>query len=286
MFQPGLTGTNTGTNNNAGRLSPLFGMLPFLDQSNLFSAIQSGAGDNQGTNPWTSRQWWDQDIVAFQCPSDTLHDRDRGKTSYVVNKGDRATELENREQERNRGVFGGQYGVGVRIRDIVDGTSNTIAISETRRSVAYGGDDLEVYGQARINTAGVEPNPSLCIAALDPANKARFAAGSNGERVRGDRWGDGRPAFTGFQTILPPNSPSCIAGGNNEDPNNAIYSASSAHTGRVQVLMCDGTVRFVSENIDTGNITAVPPVRATTPSPYGVWGALGTRGCGETIGEW
>ena len=113
-----------------------------------------------------------------------------------------------------------------------------------------------------------------------------FIAGSDGDRMRGDRWLDGRPAFTGFQTILPPNSPSCVSSTNAEDPNNAIYSASSAHVGGAHALLVDGGVRFISGNIDTGNLTTVTPGRVMTPSPYGVWGALGTRSATESLGDY
>jgi hypothetical protein len=48
--------------------------------------------------------------------------------------------------------------------------------------------------------------------------------------------------------------------------------------------MADGSVRFVSSNIDTGNL-AVPAPAATSgvPSPFGVWGALGSKAGGETV---
>lgn len=277
-FPPGLTGTGHGTTHNSVRLSSYFGLLPHFDQAALFNQITGEP--NQGPNPWTSTTYWDMDIPALLCPSDSaFQNRERGKASYVFNKGDRATELENREPERVRGLFGGTN--VFRIRDITDGTSNTIAMSEIRMSPSYGGDNEEVYGQVRKSTAGVETNPSLCLATL--ASKERYISGSDGDRRRGDRWADGRPAFTGFQTILPPNSPSCTSSTNSEDPNNAIYSAASAHTGGVHCLFADGAVHFISENIDAGNSSATPPGRVTTNSPFGIWGALGTRNCSEVV---
>jgi len=47
--------------------------------------------------------------------------------------------------------------------------------------------------------------------------------------------------------------------------------------------MGDGAVRFISENIDTGDISASQA--ATGKSPYGIWGALGSKSGGETLGE-
>ena len=62
-----------------------------------------------------------------------------------------------------------------------------------------------------------------------------------------------------------------------------MYTASSRHTGGVQVLMADGSVRFISENIDAGNQGAIEVVMG--PSPYGIWGALGTRDGGEVTSD-
>lgn len=56
----------------------------------------------------------------------------------------------------------------------------------------------------------------------------------------------------------------------------------SWHPGGAMVALLDGKVAFISENVDSGNSNDPPPPAATTPSPYGVWGALGTRNCGET----
>ncbi|GHT28154.1 hypothetical protein FACS18942_08340 [Planctomycetales bacterium] len=63
-----------------------------------------------------------------------------------------------------------------------------------------------------------------------------------------------------------------------------LFAASSQHTGGVNTGFGDGSVRFVSETIDTGNQldTATNP-KSGSPSIYGVWGALGTRDGGESV---
>jgi len=57
----------------------------------------------------------------------------------------------------------------------------------------------------------------------------------------------------------------------------------SRHPGGVNCLLADGSVRFISDTIDTGNLMVQQPDDGA--SMYGVWGALGSKAGGETIGE-
>jgi hypothetical protein len=49
----------------------------------------------------------------------------------------------------------------------------------------------------------------------------------------------------------------------------------------VNVAFGDGAVAFISDSIDTGNLGIVVSSTSSIPSPYGVWGALGTKAGGE-----
>ena len=90
-------------------------------------------------------------------------------------------------------------------------------------------------------------------------------------------------ASSGVFTNLPPNSELCldawVEGG-------GAASASSRHQGGAHVLMADGAVVFITDSIEAGdsryNIGSIPPGEK---SPYGLWGALGTRAGKETIEE-
>ncbi|WP_339677123.1 DUF1559 domain-containing protein [uncultured Gimesia sp.] len=110
----------------------------------------------------------------------------------------------------------------------------------------------------------------------DPSGKTTCGSPSDFTQ----RFTIGYPFYSGITTVLPPNSPSCSSGGHQGW---GIYSASSMHTGGCHVLMGDGAVRFVSENIDTGNLSAAQVTSGN--SPYGIWGALGSMMGGETVGE-
>ena len=139
FFPSGLTGTTAGTANNGGRLSLFVGLLPYIDQAPLSKIILGQP--QQGDVPWNATAWWSRNIAGLMCPSDSLITSGQGKNSYVSNHGDRTTSLEDNSPANFRGIFGGRTPVG--IRDLKDGTSNTIALSETKRSPADGGDNLE-----------------------------------------------------------------------------------------------------------------------------------------------
>lgn len=291
-YRSGGTGAcaSTGTYNdgNCSRLSGFYSLLPFIEQNALFDAIAAGDPglgiSPGGPAPWQNWPVWTEPVIpALLCPSDPgLNVTPNRSNSYVFCVGDNAIGVNTASV---RGMFG--RNTRVSFKDILDGTSNTVAMSEHVRAdfaVTPDGNRARVR-HGIVNSVSDDPlTPNACRATVV---NGFFAAGLPVKGRHGASLWDGQAERCAFGTILPPNQPSCASGDNaSADNPTAILTASSEHKGGVQVLMADGAVRFVSENINSGNGGVAPPTGAAGEmSPYGVWGALGTRAGGEVVGE-
>ena len=288
-FPAGSGGPATATN----RLGPMVGLLPYIEQANLYNKLSSPQtfGPNSyepfGAAPWN--QDYDLWGVAFQgkamhCPSDAPKGDQRGgrtgslaSTSYAFCIGDHVTGSGNQNTYQKRGLFGTHSYTD--FRDITDGTSNTIAMSER---CFYKSNDKSVFGHTVESLVGLETNPSLCLAQASQATREYLpSAILSVYKTGGSRAYDGMPIYTGFNTILRPNSPSCVTGVIN---NPGVMTAQSWHAGGVHAAFADGSARFINENIFVGNSGA--PEALSGQSPYGVWGALGTINGSEVLGAY
>jgi len=293
MFVLRKGGTNSCNNavparDNCGRLSGFMGLMPYLDQAPLFNLVSAGGGTGNkppgGPEGWAGWAEWNVTIPGLLCPSDGLYANTIRGNSYVFNIGDSTRNVVN--SMTVRGMFGRNR--GVKIRDVIDGTSNTLAMSEhvrtnfapqtnSRRLIVEG----IALGATDLNNG---TNPGQCLSFV---TGQRWAPSTSVKGKHGTSLWDGQAERCGFTTIIPPNGPSCAQGTNvNADSTHAVLAPTSLHTGGVHALMVDGAVRFISENIDTGDLTVTAPTQGETgASPYGVWGALGTKAGGESTGE-
>lgn len=282
VFRSG--GTSTGNpNGNSSRLSGFVPLLPFIEQKPMYDAIQGGGGNpvypRGGPGGWTSWDLWNVSPDGINCPSDGGPSaQTTRKNSYAFSAGDSASGL-------NGGTVRGLFARNTHYNfsTIHDGTSNTVMMSE-RVKANYGyqtttaKSHLHVEGTAD-GVAGIVASPGLCLAQSDGKY---FISGIQVKGRFGSCWTDGQVERVGFNTILPPNGPTCTQTANaNADSSDPIIPPSSFHPGGVNVLLADGSVRFISETIDTGDLSAPQP--ATGPSMYGVWGALGSRDGGEAV---
>jgi len=154
-----------------------------------------------------------------------------------------------------------------------DGTSNTVAASE---AIADGNYSRKLKGGiyptlAIYNTSLDRCVPAPCLTeSREPDDPNLLRVGSNTWRAM--FFTDGRTANAGFTTTLPPNAPSCVYNQGND--NWGTYAPVSFHAGGVNAVFVDGSCQFITDAIDAGNPN--DPSVWTGPSPYGIWGAMGT----------
>ncbi len=240
-----------GTRNNgiASRDTWFQRILPFLEQGNYYDAYwqwhetQSAAGGHDGNGRTyvhhTSTAIVAQPIDVAMCPSDPQGpalNQGRFQGNYVISHG----ALENIRAAGSGMAFPNSR---IKLRDVIDGTSNTLLASE------------------------IIVRPPTDTGSGWGSGGAYFIGGAHGEY--------------GFTAREVPNTPlpdaiyrckdenfifaPCISH-TNVDP--SYNYARSYHKGGVTVLMVDGSVRFVSENINLN-----------------IWRSLATRAGNEVVGE-
>lgn len=253
-------------------------ILPHLDQAPLWNQWDSNVPAwNEaavfGKGPAASIQG-NLDVIAtplpvYVCPSTPLTERDdydyngagfpitftASRSDYISTNGVRAGLAAVAYAGNAGGDRGGvlEYAGGnpvggnndpiTRMRDVRDGTSNTIIIGER-----VGG--ARIYKQRQLD--------ATLTAALGGTN-----GGGWGDILNGEHWIAGS-LFDGTPSPFAPNGGPCGINCTNAR-GGGLYSF---HTGGAFVLLCDGSVTFISQNIDT----------------Y-VFAGLITRNKGEIIGE-
>ncbi|MGO8744596.1 MAG: DUF1559 domain-containing protein [Thermoguttaceae bacterium] len=274
---------------------PYVALLPYFEQTALYNQVAAGGNGYPpgGGESGSGYPLWNTPLPPSHCPSDPNWGKmiapntvpgPGGTNDYAFCVGDSFTGIENTAVPPlvcagGRGAFFIYTWKG--FQDILDGTSNTIFLGE--RMVGVYGQNY-IRGNAE-SSGGITP-PSGCLATEGP--NGTFTGASQGllwpwGGELGTRWSDGRIYFSAFNTVLPPNSPTCV--GPNVGPGiyDGIYSANSYHPGGVNCGFGDGSVHFISQTINTGNL-GLPEV-SSGASPYGVWGALGSINGGEPVGS-
>jgi prepilin-type N-terminal cleavage/methylation domain-containing protein/prepilin-type processing-associated H-X9-DG protein len=264
-------------------------LAPFYEQQALYATWSSaqtfGATTYApyGPCPWDGTagtyQPYLYQVPTLLCPTDGGAAKkaatDRGRTNYMFSLGDSVgVNQQNEGSSLNRGPFGNRN-IVFSFADIRDGTANTAMLSER----LFAADSWNVREGNAYNVANIITNPALCYATVDPANPKRFVTGTAVTNW-GGRYDHSSASHIGFNTVLPPNGPACASLAN-DNTTDGVWPPASYHPGGVNLAMCDASVRFISETIDAGNSTA--PAVDGGKSPYGTWGALGSRNGGEPL---
>jgi len=279
---------------NYGYMAAWVPLLPFYEQTARWQQVTSTLTVGSITYPpfgpyayedygrgWPPIQG---QIALLLCPSDGASRQlpapnRQGFTNYHLSFGDKI--YNNYLATNPRSPFGRLVWKG--FQDITDGSSNTIAASEGLVGAVANRHRMVKGGTAAAQT-GLSQNPAICYTRVDPNNRSMLTGTVWG--YRGRYWAEGHAHVQGITTVLPPNGPSCACG-ESQWCYWGVYPPNSNHPGGVNVLMCDGSVRFVSETIDTGDISAPEPdgIAGFTrmDSPYGVWGRLGSMAGGEAV---
>lgn len=258
----------TGVISNNSSTHPL--ILPFLEQSAVHSLFDFNVDLNTHANNQAARQ---QKLAAFACPS---HPKPAdfilaapqcpqgcGTSNYMQSLGNNAN------YASNDGPFARRF--GARFADILDGLSNTGMFSEIRigpstgattGTVAAGSpDDYSVATNLPFGTWDASPTGDT-IAVPDCDNRATPAW-----LYRGKQYYRGIPIPTYYSHTLTPNSRlrDCVRG---TGVDRGHLAARSYHPGGVEIVLCDGSVRFVSNSVS--ELT---------------WRALGSRANSEPLGD-
>ncbi len=217
-------------------------ILPFIEQQAMHDQLNVGRIHLEYTalnTPALLRTA----IASFRCPSDTgpnlntgrglgrpaANEADSALGSYAGAHTSWSTRIEqtitNNEQDE-KGVFIEDQGTNM--RDITDGTSNSIAVGERRWQFKATSTDPAFDGT-------IQTSRSALIFGINNRNN---------DNRRGDQVGIGRAKLNmdAYPSLVNPT-----------DPREWVMQAfSSMHPGGAQFVFADGSVHFVSETIEFG----------------------------------
>jgi prepilin-type N-terminal cleavage/methylation domain-containing protein/prepilin-type processing-associated H-X9-DG protein len=279
------------TSTSAYRLSGFVSLLPFMEQQAVYDQSSSnnfspGGWCNVPNSPVYAK------ITAFFCPSDGgVSEHERGSRNYMMSMGDWSMQHHDaaRGQRNPRGPFGThrQAGLGscYGFATVKDGLSNTAGFSERvvdgHRMADFKGGFAAISGLFPGSTTGTAMLPIVPLNCMNaPVVNKTYTTPATGN-VTGQYWSDGAMVMCAFNTILPPNAPSCAPAGTQTQEARLLVPPTSDHPGGANVCMLDGSVQFISETIDAGDLTL--GLVQSGQSNYGVWGALGSRAGSEPI---
>lgn len=259
----------------AGNGSAQARILPYLEQRGVYDQINF-------LLPYDDWKLGDGKKIAtlrlpvLLCPdeqNDTVHTDDGEPDTYPLNYGVNMGVWFVFDPATHRGGEGAFYpNSRLTPANFIDGLSNTLCMAEVKAYTPY-------FRNAAKATPGMPVAPSEICSLGGEAELGPDLQENPGHA----EWPDGRGHQTGFTTMFTPNtSVNCAHGGTTYDvdwtnqqegksltaPTHAAITARSYHTGLVNVLLMDGSVRSINDNVSLRT-----------------WRALSTREQGEVVEE-
>ncbi|MFO0204511.1 MAG: DUF1559 domain-containing protein [Alphaproteobacteria bacterium] len=250
-------------------------IAPYLDQANLYGRIDLQKSWSDPVNSVVSGFR----VMTYVCPSDAKTEMARvtsGVSLYCTNYTFNLGTWFYFDPVTGRGGDGLFYpNSSIKFGDVTDGLSNTLLASEVKSWQAY-------TRNAPPPTTAVPQTVTEVLAAVDVGLKDRIQPASR-DGTAHTEWANGHGHHSGFTTTMAPNTrvlwtyqgvtydadyASRQEGSSTTLASYGAITSRSYHTGIVNSLLGDGSVRTISENIDLL-----------------IWRALGTRSGGETVGE-
>ncbi len=246
------------------RWSPLALITPYMEQYAVYRALDlnmplyghDGNYDihGYGVHPGNVEPVA-QMIKSFLCPSDQerVVEAGYGPTNYKWCRGSGRSGGKNQDAD---GVF--TLEPKIRFGDILDGTSNTAMFSESTLGPGGDPDTLTLENAADVIV-------SASALGSGPLSETHCSTlGTATTMTRGGRWVDSWVSRTSYDHWLRPNSKISDCGRRGH----VWYAARSRHPGGANLLLCDGSVRFINDDIDVQT-----------------WHGLGSRNGLEMLGD-
>ncbi len=259
-----------GSNNSTvGAFSDKVMMLPQLDQAPLYN--QTNFMDSPWSAAWSGGSsniiTQSQVLPVFVCPSVSRLPTQgpRGMFTYAINNGSMPRPYNGQSHNGFAAFLGGTANppdVPVTAGTVVDGLSQTAAYAEI---LPDPGSNPYIPNATSRNWESCT-DPVSCRAACNGDTSS-----IDNREYGGSAWAAAWGAFKGGYThTMNPMETSCYSINNTGTDwgNTTLTAAGSGHVGGVNVLMGDGSVRFVSVNVN-----------------WPTWLAIGTRNGSETVGE-